>query len=104
MQFLARNGFFVIIDNHSEDSTAETDPDLWVSLYTQLITEIAVDPASQQRVLVDILNAPGRAGLDWQTVKTEQITFLLFSSSLHACDCNSSYERRLGCIDRCTRM
>ena len=29
IRLYARNGFFVIIDNHTEDPTVENDPSLW---------------------------------------------------------------------------
>ena len=32
--------------------------DLWVNLWTQLLTDIVSDPPSAQRVMVDILNEP----------------------------------------------
>ena len=71
VQFVVRNNFFVIIDNHSDDNPVLSNPALWTSLWTALITDLIVDPISQQRVLVDILNEPGSSGLSWQMVSAD---------------------------------
>ena len=69
LQLLVRNDMYVIIDDHSQDSLPLADhPDLWLELWTQLLTDIIADPESQQRVLIDVLNEPDHAGLSWQTV------------------------------------
>lgn len=36
VQFLARNGFYIIIDNHSEDKTVKNAPTQWVNYYAQV--------------------------------------------------------------------
>ena len=35
-QFLTRNKFYVIIDDHTEDGTFTSDPTVWVNLYRQV--------------------------------------------------------------------
>lgn len=74
VQFVVRNNFFVILDNHSEDTTSQIDAGLWVKLYEQLMTDITVDPFLQQRLLIDLLNEPDHAGLTWQTVGPQCIS------------------------------
>ena len=68
-QFMVRNNFYVLIDNHFEDTTITTAPDQWVSYWTGLITDIVKDPASTGRVLVDLYNEPDSHGLTWETVR-----------------------------------
>ena len=68
LQFLARNNFYILIDDHSEDPTVQNDPNLWVQYWTQLMTDITADPISRNRVMVDILNEPDHASYKWDTV------------------------------------
>ena len=68
MQFCVRNNFYVIIDDHSEDPTFQTSPSEWVQYYVQLMTDVTSDTKSQQMVLVDILNEPDHASLNWDQV------------------------------------
>lgn len=58
----------MIIDNHSEDPTVENDPALWVTYWTELMKDIAADPTSRKRVMIDILNEPDHAGFKWDAV------------------------------------
>ena len=67
-QVLARNGMYIIIDNHSQDTTVSTNPTQWVSYWKQLMADIASDPASQNRVIADILNEPDHLGYGWDKV------------------------------------
>lgn len=69
VQYLARNGFFVIIDNHFEDPTVETDPDLWREQWVDIVSRISVDPVAAGRLLVDILNEPDGRGFGWDIVR-----------------------------------
>ena len=66
-QFLVRNNFYVLIDDHSEDPSVQ-NPSQWVQYYTQLMTDITADVPSRNRVMVDILNEPDHAGLGWTQV------------------------------------
>lgn len=70
MQFLARNNFYILIDDHSEDPTVQNDPNTWVQYWTQLMTDICSDGPSCNRVMVDILNEPDHAGYNWAQVQT----------------------------------
>ncbi|KAK9787370.1 hypothetical protein WJX73_004527 [Symbiochloris irregularis] len=64
LQFLARNNFYMLIDDHSEDNTWQ-DQTTWENQYAQLLTDIAMDEPTAQRVIVDILNEPDHAKLVW---------------------------------------
>ena len=67
-QFLTRNNFYVLIDDHSEDPTVQNDPNQWVQYWAQLMTDITADPTSRNRVMVDLLNEPDHASYKWDTV------------------------------------
>ena len=41
MQFLARNGFYMLIDDHSEDKTWQ-DFNAWINAYRQVPSPIAI--------------------------------------------------------------
>lgn len=67
VNFFAKNGFYVLIDNHlREDQTALEDSDKWVQHWVQLATAIAQDPISKKQVMLDILNEPDNFGLRWE--------------------------------------
>lgn len=68
LQFLVRNNFYVLIDDHSEDPTVKNDPNTWVTYWAQLMTDIQADPTSRNRVMVDPLNEPDHASLKWDQV------------------------------------
>ena len=82
-QVLSRNGMYTIIDDHSEDTTAETNPTQWVSYYKQLMKDIASDSPSMMRVIVDILNEPDHASLTWSTVSARLILHASHTGLLH---------------------
>ena len=68
LQFLVRNGFYLILDNHTEDPTLTQSMSTWVKYWVQLMTDVVADPTSAQRVMVDLINEPDHAGLNWTTV------------------------------------
>ena len=68
MQFMARNGFYIIIDNHFEDTTIITNPTGWVNNWSGMMADIVKDSVSAGRVLVDLFNEPDSKGLTWSTV------------------------------------
>ena len=65
---------YIIIDNHSQDPTVKTNPTQWVSYYKQLLTDIAADTPSVNRVIVDIINEPDHTGYAWDKVHTRSCT------------------------------
>ncbi len=69
MQFCVRNNFYVIIDDHSEDPTVQTDPTQWVQYWVQLMTDVTSDTQSQQMVMADLINEPDHAGFNWDQVR-----------------------------------
>lgn len=66
VNFFAKNGFFVLIDNHSEDQTVLQNPKQWVQDWVQLVTAISQDPVSKKMLMIDILNEPDHAGIRWE--------------------------------------
>lgn len=67
VSFYARNGFYVLIDNHlREDPSALEDGDKWAGLWAQLVKELVTDPEVKRRLMVDILNEPGQYGVRWE--------------------------------------
>ena len=77
LQFLTRNNFYVLIDDHSEDPTVQNDPNLWVQYWVQLMTDITADPVSRNRVMVDPLNEPDHAGYNWGNVGSDVLLNIL---------------------------
>lgn len=84
LQFLVRNNFYVLIDDHSEDPTVQNDANLWVTYYTQLMTDITKDVPSRNRVMVDVLNEPDHAGLNWSQVWIG-LLFSIWSWAVYEC-------------------
>ena len=68
-QVLARNGMYMIIDDHSEDTTITSSTTQWVSYWKQLMTDVASDTPSMMHVIADIFNEPDHAGFTWSTVR-----------------------------------
>ena len=70
VQFYARNGFYVLIDNHLlEDQTALEDPDLWVQEWVSLLKDLMALPKVKDRLMVDLLNEPDIYGVGWDKLK-----------------------------------
>ena len=68
VQFLVRNDFYVIIDNHFEDTTITSSPSQWVTNWSGIMADIIKDAPSTARVLVDLYNEPDAHGFTWSTV------------------------------------
>lgn len=67
VNFFAKNGFYVLIDNHlREDLTALEDPQLWVQQWTDLVIRLSEDPVSKKMLMIDILNEPDNYGILWE--------------------------------------
>lgn len=68
INFFAKNGFYVLIDNHlREDQTAIEDPQKWVDNWVYLATAIANDPLAKDHVMFDLLNEPDNYGIRWES-------------------------------------
>ena len=66
VHFFARNGFYVLIDNHLRtDTTVLTDPTGWVTGWQALVTDLTKDADTKSHLLVDILNEPDDQGIEW---------------------------------------
>lgn len=67
VSFYARNGFYVLIDNHlREDRTALDNPVHWAKSWAKLVAELRADPAVKAKLMVDLLNEPDQYGLRWE--------------------------------------
>lgn len=67
VDFFAKNGFYVLIDNHlREDQTALESKDKWVQEWVKLATEISKNPEASKKVMIDILNEPDNFGIRWE--------------------------------------
>ncbi|KAG1661644.1 hypothetical protein FOA52_007525 [Chlamydomonas sp. UWO 241] len=64
VQYLAKAGFYVVIDCHTEDSTPN-DQAKFVELYVDLVKRIITDEAAKKMLIVDILNEPDARGWGW---------------------------------------
>jgi hypothetical protein len=65
VNFFARNGFYVLIDDHTEDQTVLNGTSQWVQYWVNLVTAISQDPISQKMLMIDILNEPDSKGIRW---------------------------------------
>ncbi len=67
VRFFAKNGFYVLIDNHlREDQTVLEDPERWVQYWVQLVLALSDDPDIQGKLMIDILNEPDNFGIRWE--------------------------------------
>jgi aryl-phospho-beta-D-glucosidase BglC (GH1 family) len=67
VNFFAKNGFYVLIDNHlREDQTVLENPQQWVQDWVKLVTAISQDPVSRKMLMIDILNEPDNFGIRWE--------------------------------------
>lgn len=67
VNFFAKNGFYILIDNHlREDQTVLENPERWVQLWCSLAYEISQDPISKDKVMLDLLNEPDNFGIHWE--------------------------------------
>lgn len=67
VNFFARNGFYVLIDNHlREDQTVLQNQQQWVQDWVNLVSAISQDPISKDRIMIDILNEPDNFGIRWE--------------------------------------
>ena len=82
MQFLARNNFYVMIDDHSEDSTYVDNPSAWPGMWAALVKDIVADSHTANRVFVDLMNEPDHANFDWQSVRFLVLVWVLLSQKL----------------------
>lgn len=67
VNYLAQNGFYVLLDNHlREDQTAIENPQEWVDQWVKLVQAVSQQPATKDKILIDILNEPDNYGIRWE--------------------------------------
>lgn len=67
--FLARNGMYVLIENHLQfDTSVYDDHTAWLQGWQRLMATIALDPVAVNMVMYDILNEPESKGIGWEGV------------------------------------
>ena len=67
INFFAKNGFYVLIDNHSEDNSMTSNQVAWTANWKSLATTIknGMPVASSNRVMYDLRNEPDAVGYNW---------------------------------------
>ena len=67
LDVFARNGIYVMIDNHLNlDTSITDDPDGWVQSWQKLATTISQAPEVSPWVLMDLANEPDSLNLRWE--------------------------------------
>ncbi|MBA3237641.1 MAG: cellulase family glycosylhydrolase [Parachlamydiaceae bacterium] len=85
INFFAKNGFYVLIDNHlREDQTAIENSQKWVDQWVRLAKAIAKDPISKDHVMFDLLNEPDNFGIRWESSGDKPGLEDLYLSSMDA--------------------
>ena len=65
-KFFAKNGFYVMVDNHlREDQTALEDVDGWSQKWADLVKDLSKDSDLKDNLIVDLLNEPDNYGIKW---------------------------------------
>lgn len=67
INFFAKNGFYVLIDNHTEDNSIVTNQTTWVANWKILASNIinGMPASSSKLVMYDLRNEPDAIGYDW---------------------------------------
>ncbi|GAX78958.1 hypothetical protein CEUSTIGMA_g6398.t1 [Chlamydomonas eustigma] len=68
VQYLAHNGFYVIIDDHTEDPTVINSQSQFITNWVDIVTRISQDAVASQQLIVDILNEPDSRGWGWDVM------------------------------------
>ena len=68
VNYLAHNGFYVIIDDHSEDPTVADSKTEFVTKWVDIVTRLSQDPVTREHLIVDILNEPDGRGWGWDVM------------------------------------
>ncbi|MFN8769916.1 MAG: glycoside hydrolase family 5 protein [Neisseriaceae bacterium] len=89
VDFFAKNGFYVLIDDHSEDNTLiSSGIDAWASQWSWLAEQInTLAKSSGENVMYDLLNEPDHAGIKWENGATPLgIAYLKAMDAIYAVD------------------
>lgn len=67
INFFAKNGFYVLIDNHSEDNSMTSNQAAWIANWKSLSSTInnGMPVTSSNRVMYDLRNEPDAVGYNW---------------------------------------
>ena len=67
IDFFARNGFYVLVDNHTEDNSITQNSTSWTANWQLLATNIVngMPESSSNKVMFDIRNEPDAIGYNW---------------------------------------
>jgi Cellulase (glycosyl hydrolase family 5) len=84
INFFAKNGFYVLIDDHQEDSTVLTSQSQWIQDWVKLATAIANDPISRKMVMFDLLNEADGFGIQWKAANGKPGLSDLYLSAMDA--------------------
>lgn len=84
-QFYAKNGFYVLVDNHlREDQTALNDRAGWAAAWARLARALAADPVLKSKLLIDVLNEPDNFNLRWEATAGKPALKDLYLSAMDA--------------------
>lgn len=65
-KFYAKNGFYVMVDNHlREDQTALENADSWAEQWADLAKDMSTDPTLKSKLIIDLLNEPDNYEIKW---------------------------------------
>ena len=79
-QFLVRNGFYLILDNPTEDPPlTQFGLATWVQAWANLTADVVADEPFRLRVIMDLINEPDHASLNWTGVRPPLKAFWWFS-------------------------
>ena len=74
-KFFAKNGFYVMVDNHlREDQTALEDVDAWSQKWADLVKDLSEDSDLKDVLIVDLLNEPDNYGIQWSRLGDMYLT------------------------------
>eukprot|EP00889_Picochlorum_renovo_P003735 jgi/Picre1/30765/NNA_006126.t1 len=74
-KFFAKNGFYVMVDNHlREDQTALEDVDGWSQKWADLVRDLSKDSDLKDKLIVDLLNEPDNYGIVWSRLGDMYLT------------------------------
>ena len=63
-----QNGFYVIIDDHTEDKTVVNSKAQFIAYWADLVTRLSSNDITRQRLIIDVLNEPDARGWGWDTM------------------------------------
>ena len=73
MHYLTHNGFYVLLDDHTEDGTVTSSKPQFISKWVDLVTQLSQDPVTRQMLMVDILNEPDARGWGWDVMSVRKM-------------------------------